>query len=235
MAKKNVNIQAIRGKNVTIVSNKNLKPSSKDWLKRHLNDRFVAQAKIDGYLSRAAYKLIEIIEEFDILPRLKGHGDVNIVDLGCAPGSWSQVILKKVPNARLVMVDLLPLEEELQGDNNIQVVGDFTDPAIQSEIIDFFYQEKIHLIVCDIAPNISGERVTDMLIMQGIMESIVDFAWKNLANNGHLVMKIFHAALTSELHLSIKKSFQGVKIFKPEASRSTSSEVYIVCNKFIKK
>lgn len=223
-------VSEIRSKGNTFVKNKKLKVSSKNWLSRHLNDRFVLQSKNDGYLSRAAYKLIEIIDKFDILANFKNKKNVNIADLGASPGSWSQVILNKITNPRLVMIDILPILLDLTGENNIQITADFTDIEIQTQIIDFFNKQKIDLILSDIAPNITGNNELDGFKMSDIVESVLNFAQMQISKNGILVIKMFHYSFNAEFSAKIKKIFKRVKVFKPEASRKTSSEVYVIAS-----
>jgi len=220
-------VHEIRSKKTINILNKNLKPSSKDWLKRHINDRFVSQAKKDGYISRAAYKLTEINQKFKIF----NTQSTNIIDLGASPGSWSEVVLRNFHHkTNLVMVDLLDMKNELEQKNNVFFIkGDFTENAIQSKIMEKFNNQKIHLILSDIAPNISGINAIDSLKMIDILDNIIDFTENNLAKYGNLVFKGFHESVSSELMRKLKKMFTKVKIFKPEASRQSSSEIYVVC------
>lgn len=205
------------------VRNKKLKASSKEWLKRHLNDRFVAEAKKDGYISRAAYKLIEIDQKYKVLQKK----DMNILDLGSAPGSWAEVVIRSSKNLKqLVLVDLLDLKTELKSAKFIK--GDFTNELIQSEIKSCFDSE-IDLIISDIAPNITGFSDLDSANMINIFESMLEFISKNLKIQGNFVAKIFHNSLSDEIRKSLKDKFKIVKIFKPEASRNSSSEIYMIC------
>ncbi|QED23259.1 RlmE family RNA methyltransferase [Candidatus Deianiraea vastatrix] len=221
------NIRAIRSKKTVNIENKKLKDSSKQWLLRHINDRFVAAAKKDGYISRAAYKIIEIAEKFKVFDK---QNTINIVDLGAAPGSWSEVIIRHFGDKiNLVMVDLLELKTKIEGENVHFIQGDFTDIKIQDEIISYFNEKKIDLILSDIAANISGISSMDSLIMENILDNIISFTKLHLKSKGNLVFKGFHDCVSSDLMKNLRSLFKTVKIFKPEASRQSSSEIYVVC------
>lgn len=221
--KKEIKIHEIKSQKNTNVISKNLKTSSKEWLKRHINDRFVAQAQKDNYVSRAAYKLIEIEEKFQILKNCN-----KILDLGAAPGSWSQVVHRRYPHTKIVMVDLLDLDPEYVLDKNMHFIkGDFTDNNIQKEILQTL-NGKADLILSDISPNLSGIRSHDMIQMSNIIEEIYQFSLNNLSENGKIVMKIFHGSLENELLNKIKQRFGKIQMFKPIASRAKSSEIYMI-------
>lgn len=210
------------------IKNKNLKASSKDWLKRHLNDRFVSKAKDENFISRAVYKLIEINAKYKIFKNAN-----NIIDLGCSPGSWSQFIVRNTNNKKfkLCMTDLLPLGSNIditENENIKYIKGDFTESETQDNIEKFF-SSNVDLILSDIAPNMSGIRDLDMLQMEQIIDSIYGFSKKILSEKGNLIFKAFHGSINQELMKEFRNSFEKVNIFKPEASRKESSEVYVVC------
>lgn len=222
--KVNHNLESIRSPDTIKIKNKKLKNSSRQWLTRHLNDRFVAQSKQDGYISRAVYKLIELDKKYKIIK----DNSQNILDLGAAPGGWSEFVLQKESLKKLAMVDLLDIQINASKKKSLFIKGDFTTEEIQSQILSYL-DNKIDVILSDIAPNISGITSADSISMIAIIEEIIEFTKQHLSSNGNLLMKIFHSSLTKEIHLELKKMFSFVKIAKPQASRQSSSEVYIVC------
>jgi 23S rRNA (uridine2552-2'-O)-methyltransferase len=207
-----------RNKFVRLKTAKKRKLSSQKWLERQLNDPFVQQAKIDGYRSRAAYKLLEINRKFNILDK-----KFNVLDLGSAPGSWSQVVVDFHPK-KIVAVDLLKMEE-IADVNFIQ--GDFLEIDIQKKIENILAGEKINLILSDIAPNTIGHKDIDHLRIMVICEMILEFSQKFLSKDGSMIIKIFQGAGFTEYLNELKKQFKKVNIFKPSASRSGSPEIYI--------
>jgi len=223
------NVKTIRSeKNSESVKNKTLKKSSHQWLARHLSDRFVAAAKKEGFISRAAYKLIEINTKYSIFQ----GSNLNILDLGSAPGSWAETILRTCKTInKLVLVDLLELK--IEPSEKFQFFqGDFTSSEIQEKIQHEFAGKKINVITSDIAPNITGILDIDANNMMDILDKIIEFSKINLANNGILVAKIFHNSFDPALKSRLRQNFKMVKLFKPEASRRSSSEIYIVCSGF---
>ena len=192
--------------------------SSAKWLERQLNDPYVVQAKAEGWRSRAAFKLIEIDERFHLLKR-----GAKVVDLGCAPGGWVQVALKRgasfVAGVDLLPVDPLPGAELLQ--------ADFTDPAIGQQLMDMM-QGKPDVVLSDLAHNTVGHRQTDHLKIMALLEMASDFALDNLRPGGAFVAKAFQGGETEHLLLKLKLSFDTVKHMKPKSSRADSSEIYIV-------
>lgn len=197
--------------------------SSKNWLTRHINDPFVQKSKIDGYRSRAAYKFIEINDKFKILRK-----NAIVIDLGAAPGSWSQVALKLGAHI-VIAIDLLPIEG-LSGVVTIQ--GDFQDDSSKTEIQLHLEGKKADVIVSDMAPNTTGNRDTDHIRIMNLCEDAFNFAKNNLVINGTFVAKVFQGGAGAELLSKIKPYFSKVKHFKPKSSRVESAEIYLVATGF---
>ncbi len=223
------NVKTIRSeKNSESVKNRTLKKSSHQWLARHLSDRFVAAAKKEGFISRAAYKLIEINTKYNIFQGV----NLNVLDLGSAPGSWAETILRTCKTInKLVLIDLLELKIE-PSEKFTFFQGDFTTNEIQENIQNEFSGKKINIITSDIAPNITGILDIDAANMLDILDKIIEFSKLNLVNNGILVSKIFHNSFDPQLKSRLRQNFKMVKLFKPEASRRSSSEIYIICTGF---
>jgi 23S rRNA (uridine2552-2'-O)-methyltransferase len=216
------------------VKNKKLSPSSKRWMERHLNDEYRAKAEILGFRARSAFKIIEIQEKFDIFNlgrkylKIKPKKTTTILDLGCAPGGWSQVILKET-DAKVVGVDLLDISP-LNGLDFY--LGDFCDEALQS-ILSKKYG-KFDLIVSDIAPNATGQKVVDSLALVVILEKEWGFVKDFLSDGGTFVCKVFRSGEEEELLSEIKKHFGFVRYFKPKSSRAESNEFYFIALNFNK-
>ncbi len=217
--KNNFNIQ---GKlQVKVLSARGRKNSSTAWLQRHLNDKFVNMAQRDGFLSRAAYKLIEIDNKFSFLSKAK-----KIVDLGASPGGWSQVVMRNSKIDNFLAVDLLEMEVSDKKLTFLQ--GDFNDLKLQEQIVKYFQGEKIDLVLSDMAPNFLGHKQTDSLRSNALGEEVLYFCRENLVVGGHLVMKSFKGSGETELITEAKKLFTKIICFKPEASRKESSEYYLI-------
>ena len=192
--------------------------SSAKWLERQLNDPFVVRAKAEGWRSRAAFKLMEIDDRFHLLKR-----GVRVVDLGCAPGGWVQVALKR--GASFVAgVDLLPVDPIAGAD---LIEADFTDPAVSVRLMEMMHG-KPDVVLSDLAHNTVGHRQTDHLKIMSLLEMAADFALDNLKPGGAFVAKAFQGGETENLLLRLKLSFETVKHMKPKSSRADSSEIYIV-------
>ena len=211
--------------------NKKRTLSSQTWLRRQINDIYVKAAKQDGYASRAAYKIIEINNKYKIL-----KSNSKVVDLGAAPGGWSQVaasiIFKNKKNsadAKLIVVDLLditPIE-------NVDILkGDFTDPNIVAKIKDILGGEKASLVMSDMAPNTTGSKSLDHLRIMNLVELTFIFAQEVLEDGGAMVAKVFQGGTENKLLAEIKNKFKTVSHFKPPASRKESSEIYLVATGF---
>lgn len=202
---------------------KNRTVSSTKWLKRHLNDAYVIQSKKDGYRSRAAYKLIEINEKFNIF-----RPSMKILDLGAAPGGWSQVVAASVPKAQILAVDLLEIEP-IAGVKTM--IKDFYEEDAASEIVTAL-GGKIDIVMSDMAANTTGHAATDHLRIMLLCEKAALLACQILKPGGIFIAKIFKGGTETELLNLIKQNFSKVKHFKPKASRPESSEEYLVAMEF---
>ncbi len=193
-------------------------PSQQAWLTRQINDPFAAKARAHGYRSRAAFKLTELDDKLRLLkPRAR------VVDLGAAPGGWTQVALERGVT-HIVGVDLLPVDP-LPPATILQM--DFTDPACGPELIRLLGGPP-DLVMSDIAPNTVGHRQTDHLRIVGLIEAAADFAIEVLRPGGSFIAKAFQGGETAEVIAKLKHHFDSVKTVKPKASRSDSSELYLV-------
>ena len=199
-------------------SGKHHTPSSQAWLNRQLNDPYVAEARAKGYRSRAAFKLTEIDDKFHFL-----HRGSKVIDLGCAPGGWLQVAVERGATA-VVGVDLLPVES-MAGVDIVEM--DFTDPECGPRLVELLGGPP-DVVLSDMAPNTMGHRKTDHLRIIGLIEIAADFAIATLAPGGAFVTKAFQGGETSEILRLLKRHFAEVKHFKPRASRTDSSELYLV-------
>ncbi|WP_454597515.1 RlmE family RNA methyltransferase [Qipengyuania sp. SM2507] len=197
--------------------------SSTRWLERQLNDPYVKQAKADGYRSRAAYKLIELDEKFALL-----KGTERVVDLGIAPGGWSQVVRKIAPRAAIVGIDLLPTEP-IEGVTIFEM--DFMDDAAPKALEEAL-EGAPDLVMSDMAANTVGHKQTDHLRTMGLVEAGAWYAIETLAPGGAFIAKVLAGGTDAELLNLLKKHFRTVKHAKPPASRKGSSEWYVVAQGF---
>jgi 23S rRNA (uridine2552-2'-O)-methyltransferase len=211
-----------RGKPARLKTAKMRTPSSQAWLSRQINDPWAAKARAHGYRSRAAYKLTDIADRFGLL--LPGQ---RVIDLGAAPGGWTQVALERGIR-RIVGVDLLPVEP-LPPAEILEM--DFTDPACGDLLVERLGGPP-DLVISDMAPNTVGHRRTDHLRIVGLIDAAVDFAESVLAPGGAFVAKAFQGGEISEVLTRLKRSFAQVRNVKPPASRPDSSETYIVATGF---
>ena len=197
------------------------KASSRRWLDRHVNDAYVQRAQVDGYRSRAAYKLLELQERDALLRR-----GMRVVDLGAAPGSWSQVAASLLGRTgRIIALDLLPIEP-LRGVEVIQ--GDFRDNEVLATLSALLDGEALDLVLSDMAPNVSGMKAVDQPRSIYLVELALDFALATLKPGGVLVAKAFHGEGFDELVKTMRRHFQRVVSRKPNASRPQSCETYLV-------
>ena len=195
--------------------------SSKSWMREHVSDPYVQKAKAHGYRSRAAYKLLELDKKDRLL--LQGH---RVVDLGAAPGSWSQVAAAKIgAKGKLVEVDLLPMQP-LPGVHFIQ--GDFREQAVLDALMLALGGRKADLVISDLAPNISGIGASDQARSLHLCELALDFARLCLKPGGSLLVKVFQGAGFTQFLAEMRRSFAKVASRKPEASRGRSSEMYLL-------
>lgn len=200
---------------------------SKAWMHEHLTDPYVRLAQKHGYRSRAAFKLTEIDEQ----DRLIRPG-MTIVDLGSAPGSWSQVLRERLArpgnqglDGRVIALDLLPMEPIADVDF---IQGDFRDDAVLAQLEERLGGQKVDLVVSDMAPNLSGVAIADSARIMHVVELAVDFASRHLKPNGALVVKCFHGSGYSQLVQLFKQTFATVGVRKPKASRGKSAETFLV-------
>ncbi len=193
------------------------------WLERQLNDPYVRRAKADGYRSRAAYKLIELDERFGFL-----RGKRRVIDLGLAPGGWSQVVRRQVPKAAIVGIDLLPVDPI---DGVTILLMDFMDDAAPDALIAELGGAP-DLVLSDMAANTVGHPQTDALRTMGLVETALAFAVDVLEPGGAFVAKVFAGGADSELVAEMKRNFTTVKHAKPPASRKGSVEWFVVAQGF---
>lgn len=202
---------------------KGRKDSSTRWLERQLNDPYVKRAKADNYRSRAAYKLIELDERFGLLKGAKA-----VVDLGIAPGGWSQVVRRKLPEARVVGIDLLPTDP-IAGVTILQM--DLMDDAAPEQLKDAL-GGLADLVLSDMAANTVGHQQTDHLRTMALVEVGLEFAREVLKPEGAFVAKVLAGGADNQLVAQLKQSFKTVKHAKPPASRKGSSEWYVIAQGF---
>ena len=193
---------------------------SKNWINKQKRDIYVRQSKVDGYRARSAYKLIEINEKFKIF-----QNEMSVLDIGAAPGSWSQYVSKVVKNGTLISIDLKK-RENIQ--NSIQIEGDFTDFKIQSKIKKYF-KDEINVVLSDMAVNTTGIKNLDAIQTGELCKEAMIFAKDFLSKKGIFVSKIFMGSSFNEIVALGKKIFKEVKIFKPKSSRKDSKESFIIC------
>jgi len=199
------------------------KGSSRRWMHEHLNDEYVKKAQKEGYRSRSAYKLLEIIEKSQIINK----GD-RILDLGAAPGGWSQVARKIVgKSGQVIASDILSIEE-ISGVNFLQ--GDFTEQSVYDELITLTEGSSIDIVLSDMAPNMSGQLSVDQPKSIYLAELAIDLAVKTLSKNGHFIVKIFQGDGFDDYVKNARKDFKKVSIIKPKASRPRSKEVYLLAS-----
>ena len=195
--------------------------TSKAWMQEHLNDAFVRQAQKDGYRARAAYKLIEIDDKDHLI-----KPGMAVVDLGSAPGSWSQVVAQRLKGqGKIIALDILPMVG-IGGVDFIQ--GDFREDAVLAELEDRLNGQPIDLVISDMAPNISGISSVDQANATYLTELAVDFSLKWLKPNGNFLVKVFIGSGFEEIVKLMRESFEKVVTRKPKASRDRSSEVYLL-------
>jgi len=197
---------------------------SKNWIKKQHRDIFVRRSKIEGFRSRAVYKISEIDKKFKILKNKK-----TLIDLGAAPGSWTQYAAKNIKNGKILSIDLNDMEP-IQGATLIK--GDFTEIEYQKQIKNFF-NSKIDVVISDMAANTTGNKNLDAIWTGNLCKEAILFAKEILNKNGHFVSKIFMGSIFNEILSESKSVFKEVRIFKPESSRKISKENYIIC-KFLR-
>lgn len=195
--------------------------TSKAWMHRHVSDHWVQRARAEGYRSRAAYKLLEIDDKDKLFRR-----GLVVVDLGSAPGGWSQVAARRVaPGGRVVALDLLEMEP-IPGVEFLR--GDFREEAVLDALENLLGGQQVGLVISDMAPNLSGITVVDQSRVEHLAELALQFAEEHLAPGGDLLIKLFHGAGFEATRAAMRKLFAQVVVRKPQASRDRSREVYLL-------
>jgi 23S rRNA (uridine2552-2'-O)-methyltransferase len=201
--------------------------SSKQWLKEHFEDEYVRQSKKSGLRSRASFKLLEIQEKDKIF-----KGGMTVVDLGAAPGGWSQIAAKLVgKSGKVIASDILPMDA-LQGVEFVQ--GDFTEDLILHKLLLMLPKEGADLVISDMAPNMTGMKVVDQSKLMNLAELALDLARSVLKPGAYLLVKVFHGEGLEKYKSDLRSSFESVIVRKPNASRARSSEIYLLARGFIR-
>jgi len=207
-----------RGLSVHVKTAKSRSPASARWLARQLNDPYVTAAKQQGWRSRAAFKLLELDDKFHLIQK-----GARVLDLGAAPGGWTQVAVKRGA-ASVIALDLLPIDP-VHGATIMQ--GDFSDPAMPRRLTEALGGEA-DLVLSDMAPNTTGHASTDHIRIVALAEMALDFAVQVLSPGGHFVAKVFQGGSEKQILDVLKRNFASVRHAKPPASRKESSELYVV-------
>lgn len=201
------------------------KKSNKQWLHAQNKDQYVKQARDSHYRSRAIYKLQEIDQKDKLI-----KPNACVVDLGSAPGSWSQYASEQVKsNGRVISVDILPMDPI---ERVLFILGDFTDEAVENECIGHIGKQGADLVISDMAPNLTGIRITDQARSLALAELVYDFCHQVLKPGGDLVIKLFEGAGTNEYRQLLKERFAKVMTRKPDASRDQSREFYVLARSY---
>lgn len=199
------------------------KGSSRRWMHEHLSDEFVKKAQKEGYRSRAVYKLLEIVEKKAIIR----NGD-KVLDLGAAPGGWSQVAAKLVGSqGKVIASDILPIEL-IDGVDFLQ--GDFTEQSVYNDLLVMTDGAKVDVVLSDMAPNMSGQLSVDQPKSMYLAELAIEMAIKTLNPGGSFVVKVFQGDGFDVFVQNAKKAFKKVSVIKPKASRPRSKEVYLLAS-----
>ena len=193
---------------------------SKNWVNKQRRDTYVKQSKVDGYRARSAYKLIEIDDKFKIF-----KGGITVIDIGAAPGSWSQYAEKVTKSGRLISIDLKKMEPI---GNTVQIQGDFTEQIIQDEIKKHT-NTNVDVVMSDMAVNTTGIKNIDSIQTGELCKEAMFFAKDLLKENGFFISKIFMGGTFNEIVAEGKKYFKEVRVFKPKSSRKDSKESFIIC------
>ena len=195
---------------------------SKNWINKQKRDIYVRRSKVDGYRARSAYKLIEIDKKFKIF-----KNGMFILDIGAAPGSWSQYASKTIKNGKIISIDL---KEISPIDNGIHIKGDFTEPDIQEKIKENLTKE-FDVVMSDMAVNTTGVKNLDSIQTGELCKEAMTFSKKVISSKGYFISKIFMGSTFNEIVALGKKIFKEVKVFKPLSSRKESKESFIICKK----
>tara|TARA_Y100001970_G_C14071998_1_gene769953 strand:+ start:300 stop:923 length:624 start_codon:yes stop_codon:yes gene_type:complete len=202
---------------------------TKEWYKRQSKDFFVKEALQSGFVSRSAFKIIEIEKKFNILDKSK-----SILELGASPGGWTQSIIKKKNDSKYVFlcIDEKPLKIDFNNNNVYFIKENFYNDIIVEKKIKKIYKKKFDLILSDMSPDTTGNPNNDHIKIIYLANKVLEFSIKFLEKNGNLIIKIFQGIDEKELINKMKKNFASVKYFKPKSSRKTSREIYIVSSNF---
>ena len=195
---------------------------SKNWINKQRRDIYVRKSKIEGYRSRAVYKLEEINNKFKFL-----KNGLSVVDLGAAPGSWSQYMSKNYKKMKILAIDLKKIDKI---DNIFQLKGDFTEKDNQKKIKEYF-NDKVDLVVSDMAANTSGNKNLDSIVTGELCLEALEFTKNIIKKDGQFVSKLFMGTTFNEIVKYSKEIFEEINIFKPPASRKDSKENFLVCKK----
>ena len=195
---------------------------SKNWVNKQRRDIYVRQSKVDGYRARSAYKLMEIDEKFKIF-----KGGLSVIDIGAAPGSWSQYAMKIAKSGKLTSIDLKKMEPI---GNSVQIQGDFTEEKTQEEIKKNI-NSKVDVVMSDMAVDTTGIKNIDSIQTGELCKEAMFFAKDLMKENGYFISKIFMGGTFNEIVAEGKKYFKEVKVFKPKSSRKDSKESFIICRK----
>ncbi len=199
--------------------------TSKQWLKEHFDDLYVRRSQEEGYRSRASFKLLEMQEQDGLI-----RPGMTVVDLGAAPGGWSQVAADLVGNkGQVIASDILPIDS-LAGVDFLQ--GDFTEPEVLKSLLAILTEASADLVISDMAPNMSGMKEIDLPRVMYLAELALDMAKTVLKPGGGFLVKVFHGEGYEALQRELKGSFSSVKVRKPKASRARSSEIYLLAADF---
>ena len=193
---------------------------SKNWINKQRRDPYVRQSKIEGYRARSAYKIKEIDEKFKIF-----KGGMSVIDIGAAPGSWSQYVTKIVKNGKIISIDLKQMENI---NNTIQIKGDFTSEDTQNQIKDYLIK-KPDVVMSDMAVNTTGIKNIDSIQTGELCKEAMFFSKDVISKKGFFISKIFMGSTFNEIVALGKKIFKEVKVFKPKSSRKDSKESFIIC------
>ena len=193
---------------------------SKNWINKQKRDIYVRKSKVDGYRARSAYKLIEIDEKFKIF-----KGGMNVIDIGAAPGSWSQYAVKKAKSGKIISIDLKEMDK-IQ--NTIQVKGDFTKEETQKQIKNYL-TKKSDVVMSDMAVNTTGIKNIDSIQTGELCKEAMIFSKEVISEKGFFISKIFMGGTFNEIVALGKKIFKDGKVFKPKSSRKDSKESFIIC------
>ena len=195
---------------------------SKNWVNKQRRDTYVRQSKVDGYRARSAYKLIEIDEKFKIF-----KGGITVIDIGAAPGSWSQYASKVVKSGKIISVDLKDMDKIK---NTIQIKGDFTNSEIKNHIKSYL-DKGPEVVMSDMAVNTTGIKNIDSIQTGELCKEAMVFSKEVILKKGFFISKIFMGSTFNEIVALGKKNFKEVKVFKPKSSRKDSKESFIICKK----